>query len=121
MSDDKQIGTVEILVDRTYPLDPEASDLGFRTEVIVKPGVYPLYRDKLATFWMMEGVLNDGWYRRHGDGMFTHSARDIPSEFSVRFPSRRMGEDEFAELRRHTVCKEGHPDQRIRITLFSNK
>ncbi len=111
----EQIGTVEILRARTYPLDPETREAG--TEVIVGPGTYPVYSDGLTTFWMMTGDLSDGGVRRHGDGMLTVTNADVPSGVAATFPSRRMGSDEFRDLLDHPVCREGGDEQRLRFTL----
>lgn len=108
-----QVGTVEILVTRNYPLDPEAGCSG--TEVLVEPGTFPLYSDGYTFLWMMSGKVNEGGVNRRGDGLITAGEFDSPGALAVTFPSRRLGPDEWAALLRETVCQEGHRDQRLRV------
>ena len=108
-----EVGTVEVLIARTYPLDPEATEGG--TDVIVFPGTFPLFSDGLTRFWMMRGELSDGLVRRRGDGMFTMTPADVPTGIEVVFPSRRFGPDEWDDLTSHDVCREGAPGQRLRV------
>lgn len=113
----KQIGTVEILRERTYPLDPEADRRFGGTEVIVKDGTYPVFSDGITTFWMMTGVLSDGGMRRMGDGLVMMTGADIPSEISATFPSLRLGANELHDLLNSPVCAEGDPAQRLRFHI----
>lgn len=113
--DYEQVGTVEILIKRTYAIDGESS-LPI-VEGIVKPGVYPLYQIGEAYFWVMDGVLGLGGVQRVGDGLFVAAGRDVESEIAVRFPSRTFGPKEWKEMLGHPQCKEGHPEQRLRIQL----
>jgi hypothetical protein len=111
------IGTVEILIQRVYALDPDTPDP--HLEAVVEAGTYPLYDCGGAKFWLMEGTINMGGVQRMGDGMFIAAAggADVHSDIPVRFPSKRFGPDEWAALLDHTVCREGHPSQRMRVTL----
>jgi hypothetical protein len=115
-----QIGTVEILKARVYPLDA-VSLTDERQQVWVEPGVYPVYKDYGAIFWIMTGVLSygSGMFRKIGDGMFlVNSEGDERSDVEVKFPSRRFGEDQFKTfLRSDLAAREGHPDQRLRFRL----
>lgn len=111
----QQIGTVEVLHARIYDLDPERGVPG--STAIVEPGTYPLYRHGLAHFWLMRGELNGGGVNRQGDGLIVMQHGDEPIGVEVVFPSRRLGPDEFADLLAHDVCREGHPDQRLRIAF----
>ena len=54
---------------------------------------------------------------RLGDGMFTVSNGDVPSDVLVVFPSRVLGPDEFADLLASPGCTEGDPMQRLRFRL----
>ncbi len=54
----REVGAVEILADRIYPLDPLRSDLGPSTEVVVPPGTYPWYRKGDSYCWLMRGRIN---------------------------------------------------------------
>jgi hypothetical protein len=54
----KQVGTVELLKVRIYPIDPR-NHAGDRTEMIVQPGTYPLYCDHGVS------LLDDDWRRQH--------------------------------------------------------
>lgn len=112
----EQVGTIEILRERSYALDPEAMSPAL--DALVSPGEYPLYRwGGVTYFWLMDGTLNAGRVQRRGGGMISAIAADIDSGVPVRFPSRRMGDDEFRELQAHPVATEGHAEQRIRIKL----
>lgn len=108
----EQVGTVEILRTRTYPInacDPSGAS------ALVEPGVFKLYRDDLgATFWLMQGELNSNdmsGIRRAGDGMFIVGAPDE----SIEFRSRTFGAEEWAEMKAHPTATEGDPQQRLRI------
>jgi len=119
MADFKHVGTVEILRSRIYNLDPYAdpNDLT-ATTVIVEPGSYPLMYDGWSYLWVLTGVLNGQWLRR-GDGLFvaTPEANAIPTNIPVTFPSKLFGADEWKELVDHESAQEGHPEQRLRITI----
>lgn len=114
----EQVGTVEILVARVYPLDPETADHPSATLIFVAPGRYPLHRDFNAYYWMMTGTIS----RRNGikldDGLFMMGGPDGPSDSpEVSFPSPRFGLEQWADLTAEPVCTEGHPCQRLRILL----
>jgi len=114
----KQVGTVEILRSRLYAIDPyNNSDLA--TDAIVEPGEYALLSDGYSHLWVMTGVLNGQWLRL-GDGLFVAAkeANAIPTNIPVTFPSRLYGPDEWKELREHYTAQEGHPEQRLRITII---
>ena len=116
----EQVGTVEILLTRTYPLDPlNWNRAGNYTEVIVPPGVYPLYSDGFSRLWVMEGQLNSGGVHGHGDGMFIVWPGDVESGISVKFPSRTYGPDDWEEWQADPLCTEGHPNQRLRIIVWT--
>lgn len=117
MSEFKQIGTFEVMRPRVYALDPEvpASTVG-GSEVLVQPGVYPLFCDGLSYLWVMEGTLNLGGVRRRGDGLIFATRGDVDSGIGVKFPSRIMGEDEFRVLCEHPDGTAG-PEQRYQVTL----
>lgn len=113
----RQVGTVEILRVRIYPIDPEqdVSDIN-ATTAVVEPGEYPVYRESGATWWMLDGYVNKRGFERLGDGLFAINPGDEPTEESVRFPSRRIGPDEFADLLADPVCVDG-PEQRLVFKL----
>jgi len=111
-----QIGTIEILQPRVYPLDAESSDPS-PTEVIVQPGSYELYRDGDVTYWLMRGQINQRGLWREGDGMFVATASDKPSAIEVVFPSRRFGPGEWAKLIAGVEFAEGSAKQRLRLSL----
>ena len=112
------IGTVEILRTRVYPLDFEATN-ATRSEVVVEPGVYDLFRDGFTTYWMMRGRLNTR-HERMGDGMFGMRDGDRPSDIEVVFPSRRFGPDEWRDLLAEPAFIEGDPEQRMRVTVVED-
>lgn len=113
----EQIGEIEILARRVYRLDAEATD-PHATTVVVEPGRYPIYRDGFSTFWSMQGNLNRSGFWRMGDGMFGVHAGDEPSDIEVTFPSKRFGEDEWAELLAGPEFAEGQSTQRLRVHLW---
>lgn len=114
----RQVGTVEILTLRVYPLDTNTAHSPTLTEVVVQPGVYPVYRGEYGeTYWLLTGRINWGRHRRMGDGMFTLGAGDDASGPQVVFPSRVFGTEAFADLRAEPVCAEGDPRQRLRFNI----
>lgn len=120
MDDLAKIGTVELLRARIYPLDAETSaELCHcpHLTVIVAPGVFDLYSDGLAFWWVMRGQLNQRGAWRMGDGMFAVWPSDRPSGIDVVFPSKRFGHDEWAKLLTEPELTEGHEHQRLRVSL----
>ena len=111
----REVGTVEILRERVYPLDPNTGDSPVASTVVVAPGVYPLWRVADATYWMMSGHLNSGGFDKIGDGLFVMRAGDGADGPQVTFPSRRFGPDEWAAFLADPSCVEGDPEQRLRI------
>lgn len=110
-----QIGTVEILRFRVYALDAAMNHDQFATTVGVQPGVFPLYRDGISTYWVMEGNINTGGMHRLGDGIFSMTPGDVPDGPEVKFPSKTFGPDEWDEMVQDPACIEGSPAQRLRI------
>lgn len=112
----QQIGTLEPLRERIYPLDP-LSDLDHpHTEVVVVPGQqFPVYTDGFSVFWMMNGVINIGRIQRMGDGMFRMQTCDVMSTVEVLFPSKTYGPDEWIDLLAHRTYTDGDPEQRMRF------
>lgn len=120
MSEFKHVGTVEILRQRIYNLDPYAQTV-LATEAIVEPGFYPLMSDGLSYVWLMNGVLN-GHFLRRGDGLFfAGEGNAMPTNIPISFQSKLFGEDDWAELLSHETTIEGHPDQRLRITILEDQ
>jgi len=113
-----KVGTIETLSFRVYPLDAELGFTDLGSTVAVQPGVYDVVRDGLSTAWIMTGRLNRGGLYREGDGLFLVNQGDQPSGIEVTVPSRRYGPDEWAEFLADPMCQEGHPEQRLRITMF---
>ncbi|HEX6968937.1 MAG TPA: hypothetical protein VF174_09045 [Micromonosporaceae bacterium] len=112
-----RIGTVQILRDRIYSLDPENHALT-ATTVLVAPGTFDLYDDDGARFWLMRGRLNKRGTWRMGDGLFALYQWDEPSDVEVTFPSRRFGPDEWTEMLSTPSATEGADGQRIRVTIY---
>jgi hypothetical protein len=113
----QKVGSVRILRTRIYCIDPEqdVSDIA-ATTAVVEPGEYPVYRDGDTTFWMLSGHVNARGFERLGDGMFAIQPGDAATDTEVRFPSKRLGPEEFADLLADPVCVDG-PDQRLVFTL----
>lgn len=112
----KQIGTVEILIQRIYSLDGMVFDQQGGSTVIVEPGKYPLYSDGFSTCWLMYGELNQRNARK-GDGLFVMGGPDESSGLDVQFPSKLFGPDDWADFCKEPVATEGHPEQRLRIAI----
>lgn len=111
-----QVGTVEILRFRIYPLDPQNQDM-LRTEVAVEPGsVFPLYRKYDAFMWLMQGRINERT-EKIGDGLFAMNNGDKPTGLEVQFPSMTFGAEQFEKLLADPAFQPG-PEQRVRIELF---
>lgn len=111
-----QAGTVEVLRVRIYPLDPATGDHALSTEVVVPPGVYPVYRDGDAYFWMLTGQINTR-SRKIGDGLLVMGGSDGGDGPTVTFPSRRYGPVQLAEFMDDPMCTEGDEAQRLRFDL----
>jgi len=114
----RQVGTVEILADRIYPLDPYDTSPS-RTEVMVTPGQYPVYRGGDGVFWVMIGRLNTfkPIVVQVTDSISVISGDDQPKGPPVTFPSRTFTDTEFQDLLTQPGCTEGDPEQRLRFTL----
>lgn len=106
-----EIGTVEILRTRIYDRSPEDS-----TEMLVAPGVYPLFFEDGEYFWFMDGHFNERGVQSLGGGMFLVNQGDVPSDEHVVFSSPRFTPEAFEDM--GVVREEGHPEQRLRITVF---
>lgn len=109
-----QIGIVEVLRTRSYPLDASV-DGG--AEVLVEPGTFPVYREGTSILWIMTGRLNLGGVVSMGDGLVVMTPGDVLSDLGVTFPSRRFGDEQFADLLAEPTCTEGHSAQRLRFSL----
>lgn len=116
MSDDDwtQVGTVEVLRLRLYPIDP-TSEHPLRTEVAVEPGVYPVYRKYDAYRWVLRGRINERM-AKIGDGLFVMNDGDVPTGLEVQFPSRAYGPEQFMEFLSDRICQPG-PAQRLRFVF----
>lgn len=118
MSEFAQIGTVEILRARLYPVDP-ANHGPIQTEVVVEAGEYPLLSDGYSHLWLMKGLVNGNSIRR-GDGMIVMAvdANANPLEgLEVTALSRVFGPDEWRDMLSDPTAREGHPEQRLRFKL----
>lgn len=115
LDDCTEIGTVEVLIERVYDIDPNAPSSG--TSAVVEPGTYPLYEYGEARFWLMDGYLNLG-FAKAGDGMFVMpvGGGDVKSSVPVRFPSRSFGPEQWADLLAHETCQPG-PAQRLKVSI----
>lgn len=114
---DEQVGTVELLRERIYPLDPQTADHMLSTSVVVPAGIYPVYRDVMAYYWMMTGRINARGTPKIGDGIFSVVCRDEATGPVVIFPSMRFGPRQFTTFMAEPTCIEDHPDQRLRFIL----
>ena len=116
----KHVGTVEILRSRIYNIDPYNREIT-ATEAVVEEGHYPLMSDGYSHVWLMTGKLN-GQLLRRGDGLMVGQpgANAMPLNIIVTFPSKLFGPDDWKELREDPSCREGHPEQRLRITILED-
>lgn len=107
------IGTVTLLRPRLYPIDPSYNSPN-ATTVAVPEGPYPLRRGRAGErLWIMQGNL---LLSRLGDGLFmVGEPADLVTELMVLFPSKVYGPDEWADFVEEDICREGHPNQRLRI------
>lgn len=117
MSEWKQVGTVTILRERIYPIDPFAEELSsiLATTVVVPPGVYPVYRKFDAYRWVMRGHINER-HAKIGDGLYELNSGDRPTGLEVQFPSGVYGAEAFAELLAAEVAQPG-PAQRLAFEM----
>ena len=107
----KQIGTVEILRQRIYPLDPLNYQGG--TEVVVEPGVFPVLSNGISRLWMMTGKI---MVTSLGDGMFIFGSQNADGP-EVTFPSRTYGEEQWTDLMGDPMCDPDSPDCRLVFTI----
>lgn len=114
----EQIGTVEVLRLRIYPIDPVGEPSPLRTTVAVEPGIYPVYRKFDAYLWLMRGRVNER-NAKIGDGLYELNAGDKPTGVEVQFPSQIFGAEQFAEFLDDPICQPG-PDQRLRFDIAAN-
>lgn len=115
-----RIGTVEVLVVRIYPSDPDKGWTDGDDGVAVKPGGYPVLRRDGHVWWEMHGRTN----RREvvtqdlpHEGMFTLTAYDRPGLRRTTVRSPLYDAEDFAALLTEPVATEGHPEQRLRFHL----
>ena len=107
MSEWEQIGTVEILRFRIYPIDWRADiNQPLTTTVAVEPGFYPVYRKYDAVCWVMTGRINER-QAKIGDGLYSLSNGDEPTGVEVQFSSRVYGIEEFREFMSEGLCRPG--------------
>lgn len=113
-----KIGTAEVLRGRTYDLDADSPPSDLKTTVVVMPGVYDVLSNGFTTVIMLTGQINQRGMNRLGDGMFTAVEGDVPEVgLDVRFPSKRFGPDEWSEFLAGPTCRDGGPEQRLRVRL----
>lgn len=93
-----QVGTVNILRERTYPRSPDEAS---NELVTVEPGLWPVYRDDDGSiYWEMAGELLRlrGELESLGDGMLLERRRVEPSGEQVIFRSKSFTLDEFIDF-----------------------
>ena len=111
----EQIGTVTIKRLRVYPLDPNVDPDPFQATVLVEPGVYPVFRDGISTYWRLTGVLNHRAYSM-GDGMMRFSeGGDLPSDDDVVFYSKQFGPDDWSSYLNETI-RDAHSPLEFDVT-----
>jgi hypothetical protein len=117
-----KIGTVELLRTRIY----DAVEPGPR-DVAVEPGTYDLfYDDGGHYYWEMTGRRSKrvpGFtsdIQNLGGGMFAvhhQPPADIVSDEQALARTNPLTAAAFADLLNDDICREGAPEQRLRITI----
>lgn len=113
-----QVGIVELLVDRIYPLDPDSRD-PYRAEAMVLSGTYPVFRDAAGRyFWRMAGTVSRYVTTRDlGHGAFTLEVGDRAVGPEVVLRSQYFTRQDLAEfVESDPLCVEG-PARRLRFSL----
>lgn len=113
----EQVGTVDVLATRIYPLDAAMRHDPDATTVYVPAGTYPVFQEHDTYYWVMTGRINGRGFRKLGDGMFSINQGDSPAGPEVKFPSATFGAEQFREFLAEPVCREGDPGQRLRFHL----
>lgn len=116
----RKVGTVEILVLRIYPIDPRNFNED-RTEVIVQPGMFDLYRQADVFFWVMCGEINIRGFQPLGHGISTANPNDEGNGIVVEFPSAYFSDVDFRDCLAHPEFIEGNPAQRVRVIVTDKK
>lgn len=111
----RQIGTVEVLRPRVYPIDPAVADRPLSATAWVAPGTFPVYRKYDAVMWIMRGNLNER-HAKIGDGLFSFTDSDVPTGLEVQFPSPTFGIEQFEAFLAEPICQPGS-SQRLRFSL----
>ncbi|HEX4395724.1 MAG TPA: hypothetical protein VH084_29965 [Mycobacterium sp.] len=109
-----EIGTVEVLRSRVYKTDTG--------DMFVEPGTYPVLRhpDKHVSFLMTgrSSHRTPGSFERLEAGLFAvTNPLDHPAGELKEFPYGYWSPRDFANLQEWEGAIEGHPGQRLRITL----
>lgn len=123
----EKIGEVFVMKAREYPQSQAFPDV----RVQVEPGTYPLFRtttpgispENSLTFWVMTGrIVNyevdlERVSGAPGDGLFLmHSHIELTDKMATAWGKGFSPEEWDDFIQNETVCQEGHPDQRLRIT-----
>lgn len=115
-----EIGSVEILVDRIYPINSADRSIG-RPTVVVFAGTYPLHFEDGYYFWRMTGVRNKGGVQVISKGLFTISAGDVVSDETIEVDSHKFTPTEFVDfMANDPVCKKDHVEHRLNFNLRAN-
>ena len=113
-----QIGTVETLRNRVYPMP--GSTLGAAETVLVEPGVYPIFLEGGLVFWEMDGKLNrveaetEMISGRPGDSLNLMTVHDAPEGQPVRTQSRPVTPEKFRAM---VAYEHAQPDTAFTFTL----
>jgi hypothetical protein len=115
MTKREQIGTVEILRDRVYPLNTgqDISDPRIPS-VLVTPGDYPLYRELGEIYWEMQGHITKPRMETVDDGLFLVRQGHEPSDETATITSNRFGAKEW-----ESFLVDPQVPSRLVFTLFA--
>lgn len=99
----RRIGTAKFNRLQVYTLDPlTAHNDNVNTVVVPEGQECEVLSDGFTTIIRLEGTLNVGRIFRIGDGAFSSTAFDIPSNIDVVVPSRSFGPDEWEAILKDT-------------------
>lgn len=114
-----KIGTIEITRLRVYPITPGDNSV-CRPEIVVQPGRYPLYREDDEIYWVMTGERNTNPLvipASVNNLFFVTSGPDAGDGDFITAESDRFSLAAFRDLLYDPVCRPGHQNHRLNITI----
>ena len=114
-----RIGTIEITRLRIYPITPGNNNIN-RPEIVVQPGRYPLYREGDEIYWVMTGERNINppvIPVSVNNLFFVALGQDAGDGNIITAESDRFSLTAFKDLLYDPVCRPGHPNHRLNVTI----